>query len=78
MEFRSTPEFDGTEDVVLLVCMCCQTSEIVRPKEPRLSDFEVAHGVLLYCSNCQAMTRWKQRFGRATRRGEESRGQQPE
>jgi hypothetical protein len=72
MEYFSAPNSGGTEDVVLLVCMCCQTSEVVRPKEPKLSDFEVAHGVLLYCSQCQAMTRWKQRFGGDTRRGGQS------
>ena len=70
----STPDSDGTEELVFLVCMCCQTSEVARSKEHQLGDFETAHGVLLYCSHCQAMTRWMQRVGRATRRGGQSGG----
>lgn len=66
MKFASISDSEGTEDLVLLVCNCCQTSEAIGLKEPKLSDFEVAHEVLLYCSHCQAMTRWMQRIDEAT------------
>jgi hypothetical protein len=77
MEFPSTPEPDRTEDLIFLVCGCCQTSEAVQLGEPKLSDFEAAHGVLLYCSHCQSMTRWMQKLGEATTGGRQSGGNKP-
>jgi hypothetical protein len=77
IEFPSTPDSDRTEDLVFLVCGCCQTSEAVQLGESKLGPFEAAHGVLLYCSHCQAMTRWAQRFGQDTTGGGEG-GDKPE
>jgi hypothetical protein len=62
-EFPLKPDFDATEDLVFLVCGCCQTSEVAQLGESKVSEFEAAHGVLLYCSHCQAMTRWMLKFG---------------
>jgi hypothetical protein len=77
-EFPSTSDLEETDDRVFLVCGCCQNSELVQLESPRLDDFEAAHGVLLYCIKCQAMTRWTQTFGEATTDDEESRGSKPE
>ncbi|HUJ33535.1 MAG TPA: PilZ domain-containing protein [Candidatus Acidoferrum sp.] len=60
-EFPSTPDPDETEDLAFLVCGCCGKREAVQLGESKLADFELAHGVLLYCIQCQAMTRWMQR-----------------
>jgi hypothetical protein len=64
-EFPSTSDLDETDDLVYLVCGCCQNSEAVQLGS-RMGDFEAAHGVLLYCMKCEAMTRWTQTFGEAT------------
>lgn len=77
-EFPSTSDLDKTDDLVFLVCGCCRNSEAVQLGSPRLGDFEATHGVLLYCIQCQAMTRWTQTFGEATTDDEESRGSKPE
>ena len=60
MEFPSAPDLGETEDLAFLVCGCCGKSEAVQLGESKLADFEQAHGVLLYCIQCQAMTRWMQ------------------
>ena len=60
-EFPSTSDLDELGDRVFLVCGCCGKCEEVRLRESKLGDFEIAHGVLLYCIQCQAMTRWMQR-----------------
>lgn len=78
VEFPSTPDSGSTEDLLFLVCGCCRSSEAVQLGEPKLGDFEAAHGVLLYCLHCQAMTRWTQRFGEATTGGGQYGGDKPE
>lgn len=60
-EFPSAPDLDDAEDRVFLVCGCCGKVEAVQFGESKLGRFEVAHGVLLYCIQCQAMTRWMPR-----------------
>ena len=60
IEFASPSDADETEDPVYLACGCCGKVEAVQVGEPKLKGFEAAHGVLLYCINCQAMTRWIQ------------------
>lgn len=60
-EFPSTADPDEASDRMFLVCGCCGKTEAVQFGEYKLGPFEVAHGVLLYCIQCQAMTRWKQR-----------------
>jgi hypothetical protein len=60
IEFASPSDVDETEDPVYLVCGCCGKAETVQLGEPKLKGFEAAHGVLLYCIQCQAMTRWMQ------------------
>jgi len=67
-EFPSTSDLDELGDRVFLVCGCCGKCEEVQLGESKLGDFEVAHGVLLYCIQCQAMTRWMQRSDEATAR----------
>jgi hypothetical protein len=57
-DFLPTSDLDKTDDLVYLACGCCGKSEAVQLGEPKLGDFEAAHGVLLYCIHCQAMTRW--------------------
>jgi len=76
-EFPSTSDLDKTDDLVFLVCGCCRNSEAVQLGEPKLGDFEAAHGVLLYCMQCQAMTRWMPRFGEAATGDGQSRGDKP-
>jgi hypothetical protein len=76
-EFPSTSGLDETDDLVYLVCGCCQNSEAVQLGEPKLGDFEATHGVLLYCMKCQAMTRWMQRVGEAATGDAQSRGDKP-
>jgi hypothetical protein len=66
IEFPSTCDLDHTDDLVFLVCGCCGKSESVQLGEPKLRGFEAAHGVLLYCIQCQAMTRWMQQSDAAT------------
>ena len=66
IEFPSTLDSGRVEGIVYLVCSCCRKSEAVQFGEAKLGDFETAHGVLLYCSHCQAMTRWTQRYGETT------------
>jgi hypothetical protein len=66
IEFRSTSDFNETDDPLFLVCGCCGKSESVQLGEPKLRGFEAAHGVLLYCIQCQAMTRWMQQSDDAT------------
>jgi len=65
-EFPSTSDLDKSDDRVFLVCGCCGKAEAVQLRESKLGDFEVAHGVLLYCIQCQAMTRWMKRSDEAT------------
>jgi hypothetical protein len=60
-EFPSTPDLNDTDELAYLVCGCCGKSESVHLGESKLADFEVAHGLLLYCIQCEAMTRWIQR-----------------
>jgi hypothetical protein len=60
-EFPSAPDLNEPDELVYLVCGCCGNSEAVQLGEPKFADFEVAHGVLLYCIRCQAMTRWMRR-----------------
>lgn len=67
-EFPSTSDLDEPDDRVFLVCGCCGKFEAVELGESKLEDFEVAHGVLLYCMQCQAMTRWIQRSDEAHNR----------
>lgn len=74
IEFPPTSGLDETDDLVYLVCGCCQKSEAVQLGEPKLGDFEAAHGVLLYCMRCEAMTRWMQRVGEAAPGDGQSRG----
>jgi hypothetical protein len=62
-EFPPTCDLDRMDDLLFLVCGCCRNSEAVQLGEPKLGEFEAAHGVLLYCMQCQAMTRWMPRFG---------------
>jgi hypothetical protein len=62
----STPDLDETKERIYLACGCCGKFEAVQLGESKLGDFEVAHGVLLYCIQCQAMTRWMQRSNDAT------------
>lgn len=64
-EFPSTSNLDEPEDRVFLACGCCGKLEAVQLGESKLEDFEVAHGVLLYCMQCQAMTRWMPRSDEA-------------
>jgi len=64
-EFPSTSDLDEPDDRISLVCGCCGKFEAVQLGESKLEDFEVAHGVLLYCMQCQAMTRWMQRSDEA-------------
>jgi hypothetical protein len=59
-EFPPTPDSGETEDRVFLVCGCCGKVEAVQLGDSKLGDFEVTHGVLQYCIQCQAMTRWMQ------------------
>jgi hypothetical protein len=59
-EFPSMSDLDKADDLVYLVCGCCGKSETVQLGEPKLGSFEAVHGVLLYCIQCQAMTRWMQ------------------
>jgi hypothetical protein len=68
-EFRSTPDLNETDEFVYLVCGCCGNSEAVRLGDSKLAAFEVAHGVLLYCIRCQAMTRWMRRSDEASTDG---------
>ena len=65
-EFPSPSDFDETDDRVFLVCGCCGKVVAVQLGESKLGDFEGAHGVLLYCIQCQAMTRWMKRSDEAT------------
>jgi PilZ domain len=65
-EFPSTSDPDEPEDRVFLVCGCCGKIEAVQFGESKLGRFEVAHGVLLYCIQCQAMTRWLPRSDDST------------
>jgi hypothetical protein len=78
IEFPSTSELDQTDDLVFLVCGCCGKSESVQLGEPKLRGFEAAHGVLLYCIQCQAMTRWTQQSDDATTDDGRVRGDKPE
>ena len=75
--FRSTSDFDEAGDPIFLACGCCGKSEAVQLGEPKLRGFEAAHGVLLYCIQCQAMTRWMQTDEAPTGEGP-SRGDKPE
>lgn len=77
-EFPSTSDLDKTDDLVYLVCSSCRNSEAVQFGEPKLGDFEAAHGVLLYCTKCQAMTRWMQTFGEAATGDKQNRSDKPE
>jgi hypothetical protein len=77
-EFPPTSDLDKTDDLVYLVCGCCQNSEAVQLGEPKLGDFEAEHGVLLYCMRCQAMTRWMQRVGEGATGEAQRRGDKPE
>jgi hypothetical protein len=60
-EFPTPPDLDETDDRVFLACRCCGKVEAVQLGDQKLGDFELRHGVLLYCIQCQAMTRWMQR-----------------
>ena len=73
-EFPSKSDLDKTDDVVFLVCGCCRNSEAVQLGELKLGDFEAVHGVLLYCMQCQAMTRWIQTSDEAATGDRQSRG----
>jgi PilZ domain len=59
-EFPRASDPDETSDRVFLVCGCCGKVEAVQFGDSKPGPFEIAHGVLLYCIQCQAMTRWKQ------------------
>jgi PilZ domain len=59
-EFPRASDSDETSDRVFLVCGCCGKVEAVQFGDSKLGRFEMTHGVLLYCIQCQAMTRWKQ------------------
>jgi hypothetical protein len=72
-EFPSASDLDKTDNLAHLVCGCCGNSEAVQFEDPKLGDFESAHGVLLYCTQCQAMTRWMQTFGEDATGGKQSR-----
>ena len=60
IEFAPPSDFAEVGEFIYLVCGCCGTSEAVQLGEPKLKGFEAAHGMLLYCIQCQAMTRWMQ------------------
>ena len=59
-DFPPAADLGETDDLIFLVCGCCGKSESVNLGEPRLVGFEATHGILLYCIQCQAMTRWMQ------------------
>jgi hypothetical protein len=57
-EFPLVPDADEPNDRIFLVCGCCGKVEAVQFGDVKLGRFEMDHGVLLYCIQCQAMTRW--------------------
>jgi hypothetical protein len=76
-DFPPAADPGETDDLVFLVCGCCGKSESVNLGEPRLMGFEATHGILLYCIQCQAMTRWMQQSDDSTTDDGQSRGDGP-